>query len=175
MKNIKYIIVLALVIVLGIVAARHWKTRDELAATDIFGGSSSESDNMNYVDACYIWNTEAGDRAALELSTEDGVNVVGTFDYAPAQKDSKKGAITGTLGNIDDSGTTQDVNVDWTVTGEGVTNTEELIIKLGPSIAKPGFGEMKLSGNKYIYADPSKVSYDITLQQTDCFDLHTQQ
>jgi hypothetical protein len=56
------------------------------------------------------------------------------------------------------------------VSGEGVTNTEQLLIQLDGTIARPGFGEMKKDGDMYVYADPGNLSYNINLEQTDCDD-----
>lgn len=174
MKTLKYILVLALLVVLGFVAARYWKTPEELANTTIFG---TDKDDVSDIDApsqdfCYIWNTEAGDSASLRLTTSDGVSVTGSFSYNPAEKDSKSGPIKGSVGEVDEEALMQVAHLVWTATGEGVTNNEELNVELGVGTAKPGFGEMKLDAAKamYVYANPAKVSYDITLQRTDCSD-----
>lgn len=176
MKYIKYLIVLAVIVLLSIVAVRNWKTPAELAeqAAQNENGSQNADDETSgeATDFCYIWNTEAGDSATLKLTTKDGINVTGSFNYLPAQKDKKTGTIIGTVGEVDEAEMTQTADLLWTASAEGTTNVEQLTVILGAGTAKPGFGEMKLGagGGKYIYADASKVSYDLTLQRTDCAD-----
>jgi hypothetical protein len=168
MKNLKYILVLALVIILAIVAARNWKSQDELANNNT-GDTTVPAEAQEF---CYVWNTEAGDNASLRLLTSDGVNVTGSFNYLPAERDSKTGTIKGVVGDIDEASMTQTADLVWTATGEGVTNMEQLWIVLGSNTANPGFGEMKLDVTKamYIYADTTKISYEPTLQRTECTD-----
>jgi hypothetical protein len=176
MKNLKYILVLALVIVLGVVAARNWKSEEEFANSNFFG-NSSESDDTDDAAApaqefCYVWNTEAGDNASLRLMTSDGINVTGSFNYIPAQKDSKKGTVKGTVGEVDEVAMTQTADLVWTAMGEGMTNAEQLYVVLGANTANPGFGEMTfdLAKAMYVYANPAKISYEPTLQRTECTD-----
>ncbi|MBP7831849.1 MAG: hypothetical protein KA028_02425 [Candidatus Pacebacteria bacterium] len=173
MKNIKYIIVLAIIVVLAIVASKNWKTKEELAALNNPAETPSETESASF---CYIWNTEAGDSATLKLVTSDGINVTGEFNYMPFQKDSKKGTIKGSVGEVDEVAQQQNADLLWTASAEGVTNVEELSVILGAGTAKPGFGEMKLDpiSGVYKYADASKVSYDLTLQRTECADAAVQ-
>ncbi|HRH31534.1 MAG TPA: hypothetical protein PK950_02605 [Candidatus Paceibacterota bacterium] len=170
MKNIKYIIVLAIIVVLAIVASKNWKTKEELAALNNTNETPSETGSAAF---CYIWNTEAGDSATLKLITSDGIDVTGTFDYVPFEKDSKKGTIKGSVGALDEVAMQQEADLLWTVKGEGLTNVEELSIILGAGTAKVGFGEMKLDPitGIYKYADKSKVTYEPTLQRTECTDV----
>jgi hypothetical protein len=176
MKNLKYILVLALVIVLGVVAARNWKSQEEFENSNFFGNSSETNDTDDTAasaqEFCYVWNTEAGDNASLRLVTSDGINVTGSFNFIPAEKDSKTGTIKGVVGDIDEASMTQTADLVWTATGEGVTNTEQLWVVLGANTANAGFGEMKLDIAKamYVYSDTTKLSYEPTLQRTECTD-----
>ncbi len=168
MKNLKYIVVLLLVIGLGYVAYKNWgKVPPPTEKKDIAADVGTDR-----VDICYIYNTEAGDKAALHLITSDGINVTGSFNYTPAQKDKKTGAIVGTVGEYNEVLAAQKADFLWTASGEGVTNTEQLWILLGDGNARVGFGEMKLDPKtkQYVYANSDKVTYSMTLQQASCDD-----
>lgn len=120
---------------------------------------------------CYIWNTEAGDSAALRMKIADGTNVTGSFNYFPFEKDRRTGTIVGTAGPVDPMAMARTAKLMWTVTGEGMTNQEELFVSFGEGMAYPGFGEMKDRGDgTYVYADQTKISYNPPMQQTDCGD-----
>lgn len=114
---------------------------------------------------CYIWNTEAGDTALLTMDIS-GTDVVGEFNWLPAEKDKKTGIFNGI---ISDDGTNKIVNAIWSTSAEGMTAQEELKIIIEGDIAKVGFGEMKDNGSgAYVYANPDEISYAPSLQKTDC-------
>lgn len=122
---------------------------------------------------CYIWNTEAGDHATLRMTfTGTGGSVVaGSFDFNPAEKDRKRGPFEGTAGPVDPKAMARTAHLWWHASAEGMTNTEELSVIFGDGTAGVGFGEMKDRGDgTYVYASPDKLSYEPTLQQTDCGD-----
>jgi hypothetical protein len=126
-------------------------------------------------DMCYIWNTEAGDKATLKMFITNGTEIKGSFDYIPAEKDKKTGPIEGTAGAVDPVAMARKAILWWSASGEGVTNKEELFVLFGEGIASPAFGEMKDRGDGvYVYAHPESVSYGLNLQQTDCGDTAVQ-
>jgi hypothetical protein len=164
MKNFKYILAVVAIIIIGYLAQKNWQ-----AGTAVV---NEETPAAPVLEICYVWNTEAGDNASLKLATDDGVAVTGIFNYVPAEKDSKKGTLKGSVGDVDETTMTQVADLIWTASGEGMTNAEALKVVLGEGTAKPGFGEMKLNitSGVYEYADIGKISYDLTLQQTECSD-----
>ena len=165
MKNAKNIIVLILIIGIGVFVSKHWKKQDAVST----GASETGSKPTNI---CYIWNTKAGDSSTLKLSTTDGVHVTGTFNYLPAEKDTKTGSVAGVVGELDQATMSQTVDLLWTSSAEGMTNIEQLYIKLGEGTAQPAYGEMKLDKvtGHYVYADTNKLTYGPAMQQTDCSD-----
>ncbi len=126
--------------------------------------------NINATQLCYIWNTEAGDQAQLSMDIRAN-QVIGEFNWRPAEKDSKTGIFRGTVSGGDTTTLKRTVNALWDASAEGVTNKEELIITFGEGIANVGFGEMKDRGDGvYVYVDKDHVNYESNLSQTDCGD-----
>ncbi len=133
--------------------------------------NDSIGENTTSVKQCYIWNTEAGDKATLLLTTIN-TNVEGSFSFIPAEKDSKRGVFTGTLSALPGNSGTRTVHGWWNVLAEGMNNKEEILISLSGSTAAVGFGEMKDAGDgSYVYSDVTKLSYQPVLQETNCDDL----
>lgn len=132
--------------------------------------NNSIGDNTTSVKQCYIWNTEAGDKATLLLTTIN-TNVEGSFSFIPAEKDSKRGVFTGTLSALPGNSSTRTIHGWWSVLAEGMSTKEEIIITLSEGTAAVGFGEMKDNGDgSYVYADVTKLSYQPVLQETRCDD-----
>lgn len=128
------------------------------------------SPNITAKQVCYIWNTEAGDKAQLSMDIR-GEKVVGEFNWLPKEKDKKTGIFTGNVISLSSGINKYGVSALWDTMGEGMNVKEELTIIFDDAIAKPGFGEMKDRGDGvYVYANPDKVSYDLNLQKTDCGD-----
>ncbi len=123
-----------------------------------------KDDTLNKL--CYIRNTEDGGSAKLEIGIR-GNDVTGYFWWMPSQKDTKIGSITGKLNSAEDikNGV---LNLIWNAKAEGVTNNEELNIKISEGVAAPGFGEMKSVSDMWVYADPNKIVYEPNLSLVDC-------
>ncbi len=115
---------------------------------------------------CYIRNTEDGGSAMLEIAVR-GKNVTGYFWWIPSQKDSKRGSFAGTLRSSEDikNGV---LDLVWNAKSEGVTNSEELKIKISEGVAAPGFGEMKSVSDMWVYSDPDKIVFEPNLSLVDC-------
>jgi hypothetical protein len=161
MKNARYIILaiaVAIVLVVGVT------TTDRTAVVRLPAQEAKEF--------CYIYNNEAGDSVSLKVAIkDDGVNISGDLSIIPAQKDKKTGTFVGTVTPIDPDSITRTATLMWEASAEGVTNTEELSIIFGQSVASVGFGEMKDRGDGvYVYANREAISYSLNLQQTDCSD-----
>lgn len=126
-----------------------------------------EDPNINSEQLCYIWNTEAGDKAQLSMDIR-GSDVIGEFNWLPAEKDKKTGIF---IGGVTGTGADRTINAWWQTSGEGMTNQEQIIIKFGTDIATVGFGEMKeLEDGRWAYADPTNLSFAPNLSETDCGD-----
>lgn len=131
--------------------------------------------NTLSAERCFMWNTEAGDRATLRLSAPDEKSVTGSFTFAPFEKDRRSGTFTGSIENENPDTMTQTARLLWSAEGEGVTNQEELFVLLTDHDARPGFGEMKAgSDGVYRYASPESIFYGPTLSETSCDDAALQ-
>jgi hypothetical protein len=132
--------------------------------------NNTDGSSNNNGDLCYIWNTEAGDKATLKIATS-GEIAMGTINWLPAEKDKKTGDFSGTIGLIDDSSNGKVINGLWSTSAEGMDNIEQVKIKFGEDTANVGFGQMIDKGDgTYVYADPENLSYEPTLSKTDCND-----
>jgi hypothetical protein len=115
-----------------------------------------------------IWTV--GDKAMLSMDIR-GENVIGEFNWLPAEKDKKTGVFKGTVGAVDPYEMARTVNAWWETSAEGMTNTEQIIIKFGEGTANVAFGEMKEDEmGRWVYADKANLSYEPNLSQTDCGD-----
>lgn len=158
MKNAKYILLaLAVVLVLLIGLIKTPKDSSPVAGVP-----------PEVKEICYIYNSEAGDSMSLRISSTDGKIVFGSLNLFSAEKDSKTGSFSGITKIEDGIGYIKAI---WDVSGEGLSNKEELFIIFEQNVARIGFGEMKDAGEGvYVYADPKNISYSLNLQQTDCSD-----
>lgn len=170
-------IVITLIVLIGIgfliFKGKDMETNVMPTTTDVSNNTpvtpTTENPAVNAKQVCYIWNTEGGDKALLSMDIRDG-QVMGEFNWLPAEKDHKTGIFEGTVTAADKTGM-QMANVLWKASAEGMTNTEELRIKFNDSNAYAGFGEMvQKPEGIYAYADPVNISYLPALQKTDCGD-----
>ncbi len=142
--------------------AQQPNSEEPVVETDPFDDPNVKAEQL-----CYIWNTEAGDRAQLSMDIRGG-EVIGEFNWLPAEKDKKTGVF---VGNVTGSAGERMVNAWWEASGEGMTNQEQIIIKFGNGIAAVGFGEMKqLADGRWAYADQNNLSFAPNLSETDCGD-----
>jgi hypothetical protein len=162
MKIIKYIAILIVAVIIVVLIVK--KMPSTPVATNTPGDSNTE---ILTEQVCYIWNTEAGDTAVLNMDIS-GTDVIGEFNWLPALKDKKTGMFNGTISG---DSTNKIVNAIWSTSAEGMTAQEELKIIIEGDIAKVGFGEMKDNGSGvYVYANQNEISYAPSLQKTDCSD-----
>lgn len=118
---------------------------------------------------CYLWSTPAGDRATIDLSVVPGGATSGSFEWVPAQKDSKRGSFEGVAYATDEEGIKRVMKGWWHTSAEGTTATEELSIRFDDKTAAAGFGEMKDRGDgTFVYANSTNLSYAPTLSRIDC-------
>lgn len=167
MKYIKSFL-LILIFIIFVFLILNQKIKEDLVIKD------SELVSDQGIDFCYVWNTEYGDKAILKmnLSGAGGSVVNGSFDYIPKEKDSKTGTFMGTAGPVDKYKMARTARVIWNASGEGMTNKEELYFDFGEGNAYPAFGEMILGAdNVYVYKNPEKLSYPITMQEVECVEI----
>ncbi len=174
MKTFKSILIIVIGLALSAVVLRSVKTKNNPTpvgpATSDTSNGIDLSPEVNAKQLCYQWNTPAGDKALLSMDIR-GENVIGEFNWLPAEKDKKTGIFTGTVTPLDQKTMSRTANVFWDTNGEGMKVTEELKIIFGEGMANVGFGEMKDRGDGvYVYANPDKLSYEPSLSQTDCGD-----
>jgi hypothetical protein len=155
------------IVILGVIIAfKPAKVEPEPVVT----GPDIEDPNIDATQLCYIWNTEAGDKAQLSMDIRAD-QVIGEFNWLPFEKDRKTGIFKGTVGPLNQMEMARTVNGWWETSAEGMKNTEQIIIKFGDGTAGVGFGEMKEDAQgRWVYADPTKLSFAPTLSQTDCGD-----
>lgn len=174
MKTFKAILIIILVLAITTAIQRGIEKRNERMGDPSNNPISSEdidlSPEVNARQLCYIWNTEAGDKAMLSMDIR-GDKVIGEFNWLPSQKDKKTGIFKGTVSPLDQKMMARTANVFWDTKAEGMTATEELKIIFGEGTASPGFGEMRDRGDGvYVYANPESLDYSLNLSQTDCGD-----
>ncbi len=104
------------------------------------------------IDICYQYskNTTGGfaDRAWLKIkiSILDD-KVTGEYQNLPAEKDSKVGKFSGTVGKMDPKISGRIADVWWDSLAEGMRVTEQLKIEFGEGSAVALFGEMTDRGD----------------------------
>ncbi len=132
----------------------------------------------NPVEMCYQYaqKTDRGftDRAILRMNITGagGTQVTGEYKNLPAEKDSKTGIFSGTIGPMDPEISARIADVWWESQAEGMRVTEQLRIVFGEGSAVAQFGEMvdDDSGN-YVYKDITRLTNGFQMSQTDCNSL----
>lgn len=131
--------------------------------------------NPQTVAMCYYYSKETNrgffDRAWLKMNIK-GNTVDGEFRNLPAEKDSKVGTFSGTVGAVDPRSMGRTANVWWDSLAEGMRVKEELNIEFGDGSAVALFGEMVDRGDGvYIYKDKTKLTPSAVMWQMDCEQL----
>lgn len=121
---------------------------------------------------CYHYSKLANaglyDRALLRMEIS-GDKVTGEYRNLPAEKDSKVGTFSGTVGVMDPKISARTADVWWISMAEGMTVTEQLKIQFGEGSAVALFGAMKDRGDgTYVYADTTKLTPGFQMSQIDC-------
>ncbi|MCC6198920.1 hypothetical protein IT401_01790 [Candidatus Nomurabacteria bacterium] len=120
---------------------------------------------------CYEWTTPEGDRAALRIVSLDG-ELTGSFNWLPAEKDSKTGIFDGALTEESTEDGLSVAELWWHTKGEGVTATEQLFVQFDEQRARTGFGEMKDRGDgTFVYANLSDISYMPEMAAIACSEI----
>ncbi|MBY0328535.1 hypothetical protein K2Q02_00340 [Patescibacteria group bacterium] len=119
---------------------------------------------------CYYSSTQTAsgfnDVYSLKLSVV-GTSATGELATAPAEKDRMNGTLSGTIAPFSDeeymfSGT-------YMNSAEGMTNTDQRMIKLSATEAAVGYGEtVQNPDGTYGYKDPANLNYSLTIPRVDC-------
>lgn len=108
------------------------------------------------------------DAAWLKMSIT-GANVTGEYQNLPAQKDSKTGKFSGTVGAMDPNTSSRTADVLWESMAEGSLVKEQLKISFGEGSAVALFGEMVDRGDGvYVYKDANNLTPGFQMSQVDC-------
>jgi len=147
-NNIKLILVLLVVIIVGAVIYSSGKRAEPEPAVV---GDSPIATNDD-ITGCYVARL-AKDVYTLSIDTYNDGAFSGRLAYNNYQKDSSSGAFGGTytdgilLGN-------------YSFDSEGTRSNSQLIFKKEGYSFIQGFGPSKMEGDKSVFVDTSKVSYD---------------
>ncbi|MEI6580556.1 MAG: hypothetical protein WCO07_00070 [bacterium] len=172
MKKILIYIVLVTVVLIGIIVYFVNTKKEEVAIIP----TPKEPIAM-----CYQYQKETSrgfvDRVWLEMNItgDNGNKVTGEYQTLLAEKDSKVGTFTGTIGPMNPEISGRIADVWWDSLGEGMRVTEQLRILFGEGSATALGGEMVDRGDgTYIYKDITKLTPGIQMSQIDCGRLQDQ-
>ncbi len=163
-------IIIAVVIILLIVILGRNKT----VTTDIIVPPIG-SDTVQTIPLCFYYEKQTSrgfyDISWLKLNIT-GDTVTGEFRNLPAEKDSKVGTFTGTVGPVDKMAMARTADVFWDSMAEGMQNREQLKIIFGEGTAQVAFGEMTDRGDGvYVYKDPNKFTLGFPMSDVACGEL----
>ncbi|MFA6999792.1 MAG: hypothetical protein WC241_01615 [Candidatus Paceibacterota bacterium] len=127
---------------------------------------------------CYQYSKETSrgfvDRVWLQMNIS-GSNVTGEYQSLLAEKDSKVGKFSGTVGPMDPKISGRIADVWWDSEGEGMSVTEQLKIEFGEGSAVTLGGEMIDRGDgTYVYKDANQIASGPQMSQIDCILLQDQ-
>ncbi len=171
-KNVIVFIVLICFLV-GVVLGGFWLIKNN--KNKIKDENTNQVIVKEPVSLCYFYSnkTDSGlyDKASIRLDI-NGENVTGEFNNYPAEKDSKIGTFSGTVGPLDPKIMGRTAKLWWNSLAEGMQVKEELNIEFGDGSASALYGEMVDRGDGvYIYKDKTELSFGPSLGQISCEDL----
>lgn len=162
------IIAAAIIIIIIIITGRN-KNTDDSGVVPI-GVSDTKT-----IPLCFYYEKQTSrgfyDISWLKLNIT-GNTVTGEFKNLPAEKDSKVGTFTGTVGPVDKMEMARTADVWWDSMAEGMHVREQLKVIFGEGTAQVAFGEMTDRGDGvYVYKDPSKFTLGYPMSDVACSDL----
>ncbi|MBP6884149.1 MAG: hypothetical protein KBC06_02865 [Candidatus Pacebacteria bacterium] len=167
MKNLKYIILLVVFIALTLFLI----LRKPVSAPIVETTQTGTAKELCFAKFTPVNESGYGDKYTLRL-VMDGTSATGELKLLPAEKDSKVGKFSGTVGAVDKMMMARTVNAIWDTLAEGMNTKEELNIIFGEGTADVGFGEMVDRGDgTYVYKDSKNISYQLGLSDVDCSEL----
>lgn len=172
MKKILIYIALGIILLTGILFYIFNNKKENIVITP---------DVKEPIEMCYQYSKETSrgfvDRVWLKMNItgEKGDKVSGEYQTLLAEKDSKVGTFTGTVGPMDPKISGRIADVWWNSLGEGMQATEQLRILFGEGSATALGGEMIDRGDgTYIYKDITKLIGSLEMSQIDCEKLEDQ-
>ncbi len=161
-------IVIAVVAIFGVLYYTKFKKSNTVVPEPV-------TTNVNRAALCFYGESKTKnnlyDTSWLRLNIT-GDNVIGEFNYLPAEKDKKTGTFDGTVGAVDKISMARTANVMWNSMAEGTTVTEQLKILFGEGSAQAGFGAMVDRGDGvYLYQDESKITFGQVMTDIGCNSL----
>jgi hypothetical protein len=163
-------IIISIVVVLVLVAGFFFFKNNKVVSPTV-----DNQEQKNTVSLCYYYlnKTDRGlyDKAWLRLDL-NGEKVTGEFDNYPAEKDSKVGTFSGTVGSLNQNTMGRTAELWWNSLAEGMEVKEELQVEFGDGSASALYGEMVDRGDGvYVYKDKTEMSFGPSLGQISCEDL----
>lgn len=121
---------------------------------------------------CYQYSKQTSrgfvDRMWLQMNIS-GDKVTGEYQSLLAEKDSKVGKFSGTVGPMNPKTSSRIADVWWDSEGEGMSVTEQLKIEFGEGSAVGLGGEMMDRGDgTYVYKDATPLTPGPQMSQIDC-------
>lgn len=177
MESLKYVFVIVVIGLLGLVWFRYEKTDVAKDQGVVVSPTENPVVTPNQPRSlCFAFHQKGSngmeDKDLLRLDL-NGSDVSGELKFLPAEKDMKTGTFTGTVSKVDPKGMSRTIDAWWDTHAEGMNTKEQLSIIFGEGTANVGFGEMKDRGDGvYVYAHPEKISYSLSLTDVACEDLN---
>ncbi len=167
--SVTTIIITVAIIIIIIITGRNKTTNTEVVIPPV-GAVITKT-----IPLCFYYEKQTSrgfyDIAWLKLNIT-GDTVIGEFRNLPAEKDSKVGTFTGTVGPVDKMAMARTADVWWDSMAEGMQVREQLKVIFGEGTAQAAFGEMTDRGDGvYTYKDPSKFTLGYPMSDVACSDL----
>ena len=101
-------------------------------------------------------------------ATINGMQVEGSYENYPAEKDAMYGSFMGEV-NVDANSGAYLLTTLYAYSAEGMENTEEKYFILNTDQAYVGYGQMSQNDNGlYMYEDPTMVDFTYTIPMVSC-------
>ena len=145
------------ILLLSLYGCGHSSKKIESTTSD--SSASASATEVTQPDTMCFRQVVGRDSTTLQLVIKDST-VTGELNVLPFEKDRAKGSIQGTLSN-------KQIIADWQRSGEGVTQSYEVVFTLKGDAVTWREGERIEKQGKWVLKDP-KQGYEYVLMKTDC-------
>lgn len=148
---------LLLTLLLFLYGCNQRSTKTESAPTD--SSASASTTTVTQPDTMCFRQVVGRDSTTLQLVIKDST-VMGELNVLPFEKDRAKGSIQGVLAN-------NQIRADWQRSGEGVTQSYEVVFTLKGDAVTWREGERIEKQGKWVLKNPAQ-GYEYVLMKTEC-------